>query len=265
MSQVPDILREIIAYKRHEVENLKAQFPLAALELAAKQAQPPRGFACAIANKPNGQFALIAEIKKASPSKGIIRADFNPAELAKAYETGGATCLSVLTDGPSFQGKNEYLKTARAAVNLPVIRKDFMIDVHQIFESRAISADAILLIMACLDDVLAAELYAVATELGLDALIEVHNENELKRALKIGGKLIGVNNRDLHSFSIDLATTERLAPMLPEGAILVAESGIYTNADMQRMQNCGARGFLVGESLMRQEDVANATIKLLEG
>ncbi|KAF0186378.1 MAG: Indole-3-glycerol-phosphate synthase [Hyphomonadaceae bacterium] len=265
MNAVPDILRDIIAYKSGEVSALKAKKPLAELEQAAKNAPKPRGFMRALLNKPIGEFGLIAEIKKASPSKGVIRTDFDPAELAMAYNLGGATCLSVLTDGPSFQGQEADLIAAREAVNMPIIRKDFMIDVHQMFESRAIGADAILIIMACLEDELAQELFLAAQNLGMDALIEVHNKIELERALKIGGKMIGVNNRDLHSFNIDLATTERLAKLLPKDTLLVAESGIYTHADMQRMQNCGARGFLVGESLMRQNDVAKATKTLLEG
>ena len=265
MTKTPDILQKICDYKAIEVAKAKADKPINVLENELKTAPPVRGFMRSLEDKSKTGFALIAEIKKASPSKGLIRPDFDPPNLAKAYEKGGAACLSVLTDGPSFEGKDEYLIAARNACTLPAIRKDFMIDTYQIVESRALGADAILIILACLGDVLAKELFDTATSLGMDSLIETHDEKEMERALKMGGKLLGVNNRDLRTFATDLAITERLAPMVPNDAILVAESGLNAHQDLKRMAKCGARAFLVGESLMRQTDVTKATYNLLNG
>ena len=260
--EVPDILKQIIDYKTHEVARLKAKYTFADLTNLAKSAPKVRGFHAAL--KANSQgFALIAEIKKSSPSKGLIRSDFNPIQHAIDYEKGGAACLSILTDGPSFGGTNEFLVSARAACTLPCLRKDFMIDPIQIVQSRALSADAILIIMACLDDVLAKELFDTATALGMDALIETHDEQEIERALKLGGTLIGINNRSLRTFETKLETTERLAKLLPKEIDLVCESGLYTNSDLQRMEKAGAFAFLVGESLMRQENITAATRELL--
>jgi indole-3-glycerol phosphate synthase len=256
------VLEAIIAYKREEVAARKRERPLAALEGEAAAQTPPRGFRGALkaaCDRP----ALIAEIKKASPSKGLIRADFDPAALARAYAEGGAACLSVLTDAPSFQGHEDYLIAARAAAPLPVLRKDFMIDPWQIAESRALGADAVLIIMAAVDDELAADLAAAAAALGMDALVEVHDAPELGRALLLDAQLIGVNNRSLVTFETDLAVTERLAKLMPSDRFLVAESGIFTPDDIARLELAGAQAFLVGESLMRQPDVAAATRALL--
>ncbi len=258
-----DRLAEICAVKREHVAACKARRPLREVE-AALPRQPPRGFIDALrAMVATGQPGLIAEIKRASPSKGLIRADFDPATLAQAYAAGGAACLSVLTDGPYFQGADEYLVAAREAAALPALRKDFTIDPYQIFEARALGADAVLLIIAALDDAQAAELEAAAHSLGLNVLIEVHDEAELDRALRLRSPLIGVNNRNLKTFEVDLATTERLAQLLPAGCMLVCESGISTPADIARMRAAGASCFLVGESLMRQADVRTATATLL--
>ncbi|MFN3858303.1 MAG: indole-3-glycerol phosphate synthase TrpC [Caulobacter sp.] len=258
-----DVLARIAAYKRVDVAARKAARSQDAVEAAARAASPPRGFRRALEAGGGGRLALIAEIKKASPSKGLIRADFDPPVLARAYEAGGAACLSVLTDGPSFQGDDAYLVAARAEVALPCIRKDFLVDPWQVAESRALGADAILVIMAMIDDGLARDLMAEAARLGMDALVEVHDEAERDRALALGAGLLGVNNRDLRSFEVDLATTERLAAGLPADVLLVTESGIFTPADVSRMAASGARAMLVGESLMRQADVTAATRALL--
>jgi indole-3-glycerol phosphate synthase len=261
---VSDILARIIADKRSHVAGCKRERPLASLEADAKAAEPPRGFAAALAERvAAGGFGLIAEIKRASPSHGLIRADFDPATLAHAYRNGGATCLSVLTDRPYFQGDDRFVAEAKAACPLPVLRKDFMIDPYQIVESRAIGADCVLLILGCLDDGLARELAAAARENGLDILVEVHDEAELDRALALPGDLIGVNNRNLTTLTVDLATSERLAARTPKDRALVAESGLQGHADLLRMARSGIRRFLVGESLMRQPDVAAATAMLL--
>lgn len=258
------VLERIVAYKREEVAARKKERAWGEIDTAIRQQTRPRGFVKAL-REHTDQKALIAEIKKASPSKGLIREDFDPPALAKAYEAGGAACLSVLTDAPSFQGREEFLIAARAACALPVLRKDFMIDEWQIAESRAIGADAILIIMAAVDNALASDLLDAADAYDMDALVEVHDEAEMDRARWLGAKLVGVNNRSLATFEIDLGITERLATRLPDGALLVAESGIFTPADMTRLQRAGARAFLVGESLMREADVASATRALISG
>jgi indole-3-glycerol phosphate synthase len=259
-----DILNRIAAYKREAVAIRKAARPLAEVEAAAKLVTAPRGFRAALERGHGpGRLALIAEIKKASPSKGLIRADFDPPALARAYEVGGATCLSVLTDEPSFQGSDAFLEAARAAVALPCIRKDFLLDPWQVVESRALGADAILVILAMVDDVMAGELMATARTHGMDALVEVHDAEEMARAARLGADLVGVNNRDLRTFVTDLATTERLAAEAPADALLVTESGIFTAADATRLERSGAKAMLVGESLMRQDDVTAATRALL--
>ena len=259
-----DILAKIAAYKRDEVAARQAARGAAEVEAAARAAPAPRGFRAALerARSP-GRLALIAEIKKASPSKGLIREDFDPPALAQAYEAGGAACLSVLTDAPSFQGAEDYLVAARAAVALPCIRKDFLVDPWQVAESRALGADAILVILAMVDDDVAAALMREAERFGMDALVEVHDEAEMGRAGRLGATLVGVNNRDLRSFVTDLAVTERLAAMAPAGALLVTESGIFTPDEVRRLERSGAGAMLVGESLMRQADVAAATRALL--
>ncbi len=254
-----DILAKIAAYKRDDVVARKAARPT----VDTSGATAPRGFRKALEAGSGDRLALIAEIKKASPSKGLIRADFDPPALARAYEAGGAACLSVLTDGPSFQGDDAYLVAARAKVALPCIRKDFLVDPWQVAESRALGADAILVIMAMIDDALAADLMVEAARHGMDALVEVHDEAERDRALALGATLLGVNNRDLRSFVVDLAVTERLAIDLPDQVLLVTESGVFTADDAHRMARAGARAMLVGESLMRQADVTAATRALL--
>ena len=258
------VLKRICADKRALVADRQRSRPLGDVERAAAAASPPRGFADALRRTvASGRYGLIAEIKRASPSKGLIRADFDPPELARAYAEGGATCLSVLTDAPYFQGDDVYLVAARSAVPLPVLRKDFLLDPYQIVEARALGADAVLVILAAVDDGCARELLSTAAALDMDGLVEVHDEAELERAGKLGATLIGINNRNLSTLSVDLATSERLAPLAPPDATLVGESGIARRADCDRLAGAGLRCFLVGESLMRQPDVAAATRSLL--
>jgi indole-3-glycerol phosphate synthase len=259
-----NILTQITTYKLQEIAADKASVSMAALEGAARTASPVRPFASMLdANINAGRFALIAEIKKASPSQGVIREDFDPPALARAYATGGAACLSVLTDTPSFQGDPAYLTSSRAATKLPALRKDFMLDPYQVAQARVWGADCILIIMAAVADATAAALAASAKHWGMDAIAEVHDEAELDRALALDCRMIGINNRDLTTFKTTLETTERLSPRVPSNRIAIAESGIHSHADLQRLAKAGVRAFLVGESLMRQHDVAAATKALL--
>jgi indole-3-glycerol phosphate synthase len=258
------VLARICADKRDLVARRRREHPLGEVEMMARTATLPRGFADALRRaSAERSYGLIAEIKRASPSKGLIRADFDPPALARAYAMGGATCLSVLTDGPYFRGDDTYLTAARATVELPVLRKDFLLDPYQIVEARALGSDAVLVILAAVDDGCARELIATAAELGMSSLVEVHDEREMERAIALCAQLIGINNRNLATLCVDLATTERLAAMAPSNRLLISESGLYSPGDLQRMARVGVRCFLIGKSLMRQPDVEAATRALL--
>ena len=262
--KMTDKLQEICAEKRMHIARTRAEKPFRIMDAEAKKAPPPRGFIKALQDKvAQGGVGLIAEIKKASPSAGLIRPDFDAAQLAKAYEQGGAACLSVLTDEPYFQGDDEHLKAARAACSLPVLRKDFILDVLQVAEARALGTDCVLLIMAALDDDHAAELHEVAIGYGMDVLIEVHGQVEMDRAIRLPSGLIGINNRDLRTMRTDISTTEELAPLVPKDRTVVSESGLATPADLKRMQAVGVNCFLIGESLLVQPDVTAATKALI--
>ncbi|MSO70779.1 MAG: indole-3-glycerol phosphate synthase TrpC [Alphaproteobacteria bacterium] len=259
-----DVLEEICADKRVHIDGCKAEVPLAVFEKIIKLQSPPRGFARKLEEAAEAMgFGLIAELKRASPSKGLIRTHFDPPAMARAYAEGGATCLSVLTDVPFFQGADEHLVTARGAVALPVLRKDFMLDPYQVYEARSLGADCVLLIMAAIDDMTAQLLARVAKDLGMDVLVEVHDTAELDRALGLDAKLIGINNRNLHTMIVDLATTEKLALGVPKDRLIVSESGISNRGDIDRLVAAGARAFLVGETLMRQKDLAAGVRRLL--
>ncbi len=264
MSGLPSILQEILTRKHQEVAERCGRIPMREMEQLAAEQPAPRGFAEALRNRVmSGRNAVIAEIKKASPSAGLIREDFDPEQIARQYQQGRATCLSVLTDEHYFQGHDDFLQLARAACDLPVLRKDFTVDHYQIAEARALGADAILLIVAALDDAHLAEFAEFAGDLDLDVLVEVHDEHELERALKLDQRLIGINNRDLHRFVTELETSERLVRLIPEDRLVVTESGIHTHEHIQRMNDCGINSFLIGESLMRQPDPGAALADLL--
>ncbi|MDE2675135.1 MAG: indole-3-glycerol phosphate synthase TrpC [Paracoccaceae bacterium] len=257
------ILEKIRSYKIEEIKNLKSKYSLRALEDIIREQPLPKGFQNSLKAASSQGYGLIAEVKKASPSKGIIREDFTPLELAKAYESGGATCISVLTDFPSFQGKGKYLSEISKTVNLPTLRKDFMLDPHQIYESRSLGADCILLILAMIDDYQARELEEIALKLGMDILMEVHDEDELERALELKSNLIGINNRNLNTFHVTLDTSLELIKEIPEGIHVVSESGLFTKEDLDLLAERGIRSFLIGESLMRKQDIVSATRSLL--
>lgn len=263
MKVVSSILDKIRSYKVEEIKKLKALHDLSSLESLIKTQKSPKGFRNTLIAATSEGYGLIAEVKKASPSKGIIRKDFNPVQLAKAFEAGGASCISILTDFPSFQGKGQYLKEISEAILLPTLRKDFMLDPYQVLEARSLGADCILLILAMIDDVLASELKETALKLGIDVLVEVHNLPELERALKLNSNLIGINNRNLNNFNVTLDTSLELIKEVPSGIHVISESGLFTKEDLDTMAVNGIRSFLIGESLMRQDDIVSATRALL--